>query len=75
MGYFNNLINGLRVRCAINRAERRHKRTRYRYLVINWGWRLKVVRRTDLKKMIKSKFFKKHITIESFEKAAVYKTY
>jgi len=72
---FKDLLNGFLVKRAIKKAERIYKQTRYHCLVVNWGKFPRIFRRTDLKKLIKAKQFKKYITIQDFEKSALYKTW
>jgi hypothetical protein len=75
MKKLSSLIKGFLVKQAIRKAERLYKRTRYHHLVINWKGCPKVIARKTIKQMIKTKLFQKHITVESFERSAIYKTY
>jgi hypothetical protein len=59
---------------AIKRANKFHLLTGYCYLVFRYKKKFIVCRRTDLKKALRQKQFKKGCRIESLERGALYKT-
>jgi hypothetical protein len=59
---------------AIEKANRLHKLTKYKYLVIYIRGKLKVIPKKTIKQFIAAKYFKQGITIAQLEKKALYIT-
>ena len=63
-----------RLKLAIRKANKMFAATGMKFLVLRYKGRFLVKSKQELKKLIKSDFFKKGFTIQTVEKIALYKT-
>lgn len=69
-----NFIKTILIRLKIRRAESLAKLTGYKYYVVFYSGKFRILSKVDAKKLIKSHFFKKGTTIETIERMAIYTT-
>lgn len=73
------IIRAIRFKRACKKADELAKKNNQRYLVLKWNGRITVFQRKKLKLQLTNwKFktcFNKNMTIEDFDRIALYKTY
>jgi hypothetical protein len=67
-------IGNFIIRRAINKANRLHRLTKYKFLVLLVKGKPRVYSKFQLKHLIKTRYFEKGTTIQQLEKSAIYKT-
>jgi len=69
-----NMIFAYRLKRKIRKANKLHKLTKYKYLVIKYNQKLMVISKKQIKILIQRKFFNKKVTCRQIEKMALYIT-
>ncbi len=64
----------MKVQKLIKKANKLHKLTKHKYMVLLVSGKLQLHRKADLKKLIKLRVFKKGTSIQLLEKSALYIT-